>query len=104
MLGQEWEDHDLVFASERGTPMFARNFLRAFRSAVSRSGIENHSEIHPHTLRHTAATHWLDAGVPSFEVARRLGHTSTRVTESTYAHVLRGGQRRSSGVMAALIA
>lgn len=42
----------------------------------------------PYALRHSAASIWLDAGVPPAEVARRLGH-SVQTLLSTYASVIR---------------
>lgn len=38
-----------------------------------------------HVLRHTAACWMAEAGVPMSEISQYLGHTSTRVTERTYA-------------------
>jgi integrase len=37
-------------------------------------------------MRHTAASWAVQAGVPDYEVARLLGHSSTRIV-STYAHL-----------------
>ncbi len=37
------------------------------------------------SLRHTHASLCLEAGVPMEAIAKRLGHASTRLTESTYA-------------------
>ncbi len=102
-LGEVWEDSDLIFGSTFGTPWGARNLLRAYRVALSRTAVVNVHEVTWHTLRHTAASHWIGAGVPSFEVARRLGHSSTSITERTYSHLLPGGQQRSAHVMDALI-
>lgn len=43
---------------------------------------------HPHRLRHTYATHLLEAGTPIHHVAELLGD-SVETVESTYSHVLR---------------
>ena len=39
----------------------------------------------PHVLRHSSAVWMAEAGVPMTQIAQYLGHTSTRVTEQTYA-------------------
>jgi len=41
-----------------------------------------------HTLRHTFATHMITGGVPLWTVSRILGHSSTSITEQTYAHLI----------------
>lgn len=48
-------------------------------------GIEK--SITSHVARKTAGHHWLNAGVPIESVARMLGHSSTKITQSTYAKV-----------------
>jgi integrase len=40
-----------------------------------------------HTLRHSAATAWLEAGVHIKAVADLLGHSSIAVTGDLYGHV-----------------
>ena len=41
-----------------------------------------------HTLRHTYASHLLMSGVNIFTVSRWLGHSSVRVTEKHYGHLI----------------
>lgn len=43
-------------------------------------------KMHPHALRHTAATHWLAADVPLAVVSKWLGHTSVTTT-MRYLHL-----------------
>ena len=52
-----------------------------------------------HELRHHAASVWIAAGVPLFEVARALGHTSTRMVEATYGHLTPGFNDRLRAAM-----
>lgn len=44
--------------------------------------------ITPHHFRHTHASLLLQSGVPVKEVAERLGHTSTAITDRIYSHVM----------------
>lgn len=62
---------------------------RAITAAARRSGVQ----CSPHVFRHTAAVWMAQADVPMQKIAQILGHTSTRVTETTYA-------RYSPGFMA----
>lgn len=41
-----------------------------------------------HSLRHTAASWWLVAGMTSHEVAELLGHADARLVERLYGHAL----------------
>jgi len=45
-------------------------------------------EISSHYARHTAASVWLNQGVPVAIIARVLGHTNTAVTEKVYSKML----------------
>ena len=57
------------------------NIKKAIRMAAKRSGVP----CSPHVFRHTAGVWMAEADVPLQKIARFLGHTSTRVTEKTYA-------------------
>lgn len=55
---------------------------RAFARAAEQAGVP---WCTPHVLRHTAAVHMVESGVPIEEVAQYLGHTSVSVTYRVYA-------------------
>lgn len=54
---------------------------KALQRLSARTGIA----VSPHVLRHTCAVWMAQADVPMQKIAQYLGHTSTRVTETTYA-------------------
>ena len=83
-LGTVWADNDLVFPSEVGTPVNARNLDREFRRFIERAGVP---PIPIHSVRHTVATLAVAAGEDVRTVADLLGH-NTQVLMNTYAHVL----------------
>ena len=46
-------------------------------------------DVAPNELRHTAASLMLDAGMTMEEVAKVLGHRTTRILERHYSHQVR---------------
>jgi integrase len=58
-----------------------KSIKKAIRMAAQRSGVP----CSPHVFRHTAGVWMAQADVPMQKISQFLGHTSTRVTERTYA-------------------
>jgi integrase len=84
-------DHVVEWA---GGPV--RSIRKGFMAAVTAAGLEN---VSPHVLRHSAAVHMAEAGIPMSEIAQFLGHSSTAVTERTYARYSPGHLRRAAEVV-----
>ncbi len=49
--GTAWKDHELVFCSQVGTPLFARNIVRAFKELLQKGALP---DVRFHDLRHTS--------------------------------------------------
>lgn len=60
---------------------FRRNY---FKPALTRAELP---AIRVHDLRHTAASLWLAAGFPPYQVSRWLGHASVVTTDTIYSHL-----------------
>ena len=68
------------------TPITRSSLQSAFCRAVKQSGV--HKRAHVHTLRHSYATHLLEAGVALPLIQDYLGHTCLRTT-AIYTHLTR---------------
>ena len=67
-------------------PMNESGVQRAFKAALHESGIQKDASVH--TLRHSYATHLLEAGVNLRLIQAYLGHTSPKTT-ALYTHLTR---------------
>jgi integrase/recombinase XerD len=83
-------------SNEASGPM-PRSYLQvAFRKAVKASRIQKAATIH--TLRHSYATHLLDAGVNLRQIQSYLGHSSLAST-MIYMHLTQKGQRNTMKIL-----
>jgi integrase/recombinase XerC len=76
-----------LFLNTRGGRLTARSVGRFVKKYTIRSGIFR--KVSPHSLRHTFATHLLDAGANIREIQEMLGHSSLSTTQR-YLHLTPG--------------
>lgn len=93
--GEEYQNLDLVFATENGGPLASQNIRRRhLKPIVERFGFP--PEVNLYTLRHTHATMLLEAGENPKVVSERLGHSSIVLTLDVYSHVLPSMQQAAA--------
>lgn len=94
----------LMFAYEARTSAYVIEYAgrqvssvrKSFKAACDRAGF---TDVSPHVLRHTAAVHMAEAGVPISEIAQYLGHSNEATTYRVYARYSPEYLRRAASAL-----
>jgi integrase/recombinase XerD len=70
-----------VFLNARGGRLTRQGAWGVLHAAAGRAGLDPGTDVSPHTLRHSFATHMLDGGADIRVVQELLGHASVTTTQ-----------------------
>jgi integrase/recombinase XerC len=80
---EAWEGTPALLLNRDGKRISVRAVQKIVRRYSQVAGLEN---VHPHMLRHSAATHILEGGANLRVIQELLGHSSATTTQ-VYTHV-----------------
>jgi integrase/recombinase XerD len=83
---------DILFLNRRGAGLTRVMVFMILRDLAQKVGIEK--SVHPHTLRHSFATHLVEGGADLRAVQEMMGHKSITTTE-IYTHLDRSYLRQT---------
>lgn len=86
------KEHDYLFINHRGDQITATGIEYVLNQIIKNSSLN--SDIHPHMLRHTFATHLLNNGADLRTVQELLGHANLSTTQ-IYTHVTKESLQKS---------
>ena len=91
LLG-ETRPHQALFLNRYGQRLSRRSYEKLVRQYSVASG--GRDDVHPHTLRHTFATHMLEGGADLRVIQELMGHSSPSTTQ-LYTHITKQEARRA---------
>ncbi len=77
-------DSKILFLSNRGGKLTGDSIRKIVRNSAKKAGIKR--RVHPHLLRHSFATHLLEAGTDLRIIQKLLGHSDIKTTQ-IYTHI-----------------
>ena len=80
-------DSEFIFTTKNGTPLQPSAINTFLRNNKEEMNIPKNKRISTHIFRHTHISKLAELEVPLYVIQKRVGHSSSKVTEKIYLHV-----------------
>jgi integrase len=97
-FGEGWASDGDVWTWQDGSALHPNLISRKHMELAVAAGLPR---LSVHKLRHTSATHAIEAGTHVSKVSKRLGHVSVSITMDMYVASTDEGDAEAAGVLAA---
>ncbi|MCP5060924.1 MAG: site-specific tyrosine recombinase XerD [Ignavibacteriae bacterium] len=84
LFQKKMKSENIIFLSNRGTKLSRMSIWKIVRKYSEEANVKK--EVHPHTFRHSFATHLLEGGADLRAVQEMLGHSDISTTQ-IYTHI-----------------
>lgn len=96
-LGNKWGNSNKVLINNTGGNMHPDTPSKIFKKIQVKYNLK---ELNFHGLRHTSASMLIDSNIHTKVISRRLGHSSSVITDTIYSHIFVSAEREASNKMA----
>ena len=92
-LGSAWQNSNKILTNKYGGNMHPDTPSKIFKKIQLKYNLKS---LNFHGLRHTSASMLIDSNIHTKIISKRLGHSSSAITDTIYSHIFVSAEREAS--------